>query len=157
MNLPTQHQIVVVSAHIGTAATTVIATMGIMHLITPAQVADAGQAISQIGDGLGKVMAGLGTLGAIAISIYTFFTSGPFASLFRASAAIASDPAKLAQLQQGTAGATLDQKVALVTVTDRIPEVAGVGTTRTDDGKALAELVPSATVQSVVAMPKAAI
>lgn len=150
MNLPTQHQAVVAGAHIATAAAAVVATLGFTHVIDPAQVNDATQAISSIGDGLAKIMTGVGTLIALGSGIYATISSGPFASLFRASAAIAADPAKMAQLKT----LTVAQQAPLVTVTDRLPEVAGVGTTLTTAGQALAQAVPSPTVQTI--QPKVA-
>jgi hypothetical protein len=145
MNLPTQHQIAVVGTHAASIAAGAIAALGFAHVISPSDVADAGQAVSQIGDGLGKVMAGLGTLFGIASGVYAFITSGPLASLFRATKTIAADPALTAQVN----AAPIAEKASLVLVTDKLPEVAGVGTTRTEAGKALADAVPSITVQSV--------
>lgn len=144
MPLPTQHQMVVAGAHIATAGAAVIATLGFVHVLNPAQVNDATQAISSIGDGLAKIMTGVGTLIALGSGIYATISSGPFASLFRASAAIAADPAKMDQLKT----LTVAQQAPLVAVTDRLPDVAGVGTTHTTDGQALAQAVPSPTVQS---------
>jgi hypothetical protein len=145
MNLPTTHQLAVVGAHAASITAGAIAALGFAHVISPDDITNATQAVSQIGDGLGKVMAGLGTLFGIATATYAFFTSGPLASLFRASKAIAADPALTAQVQ----AAPLVQKVDLVTVTDKLPEVAGVGATNTPAGRALADLVPSNTVQTV--------
>ena len=145
MNLPTQHQIAVVGTHVATGAAAAIAALGFAHVISPADVSNAGQAVSQISDGLGKIMAGLGTLFGIASGVYAFITSGPLASLFRATKTIAADPALTAQVN----AAPIAEKASLVLVTDKLPEVAGVGTTRTEAGKALADAVPSITVQSV--------
>lgn len=143
MNLPTQHQVVVAVAAGGVFASGAVAMFGYVHIIDPAQVNDATQAISQIGDGLGKVMTGVGTLAGIGIAAYNTIKSGPFASLFRASAAIAADPAKMEQLKT----LTVEQQAPLVAVTDKLPDVAGVGTTRTEAGQALAQAIPSSTVQ----------
>ena len=151
MNLPTTHQIAVVGTHVATASAAVIATLGFAHVISPADVTNASQAISEIGDGLGKVMAGLGTLMGIATGVYAFITSGPLASLFRATKTIAADPALTAQVN----AAPIAEKASLVLVTDKLPEVAGVGTTRTEAGKALADAVPSITVQSISTLAKA--
>jgi hypothetical protein len=145
MNLPTQHQIVVAGTQVATAAASVIATLGVVHLLTPADVTNSTAAIGQITDGIGKIMTGAGTLIAIGSGVYATIMASPFASIFRASKAIASDPAKLAQLQ----ATPTDQQAALVTVTDRLPDVAGVGTVRTAAGQALANAVPSPTVQPV--------
>jgi hypothetical protein len=145
MNIPTQHQIAVVGTHAASIAAGAIAALGFAHVISPSDVADAGQAVSQIGDGLGKVMAGLGTLFGIASGVYAFITSGPLASLFRATKAIAASPVLIEQVKE----APLTDKTPLVMLTDKLPEVAGVGTTRTDAGKALADSVPSITVQTV--------
>lgn len=145
MNLPTQHQIAVVGTHVATAAAAVIAALGFTHIISAADVSNAGQAVSQISEGLGKMMAGIGTLVGIGSTVYAFVTSGPLASLFRSTKAIAASPELTTQLQ----AAPISDKAPLVTVTDKLPEVAGVGTTRTDAGKALADAVPSSTVQSI--------
>lgn len=142
----TQHQIAVVGTHVATASAAIIATLGFAHVISPADVNNAGQAISQISDGLGKVMAGVGTLIGIGSGVYAFITSGPLASLFRSAKAIAASPDLTEQVK---ASALLD-KASLVTVTDKLPEVAGVGTTITQAGKDLAQAVPSLTVQPVI-------
>lgn len=141
-----QHQVAVVGTHVATAAATIVATLGFAHVISPADVNNASQAISQISDGLGKVMAGAGTLIGIGSAVYAFITSGPLASLFRATKAIAASPALTEQVKSST----LADKASLVTVTDKLPEVAGVGTTVNQAGKDLAQAVPSLTVQPVV-------
>ena len=150
MNLPTQHQLVVAGTHIATSAATVVATLGMVHVLTPSGVSDAGQAISQISDGFAKIMTGAGTLIALGSGIYATIMSSPFASLFRASATIAADPVKMAQLRS----TPTEQQAPLVAVTDRLPDVAGVGTTLTPAGQRLALAVPSTTVQPVT--PKVA-
>jgi hypothetical protein len=149
MNLPTQHQAAVFGTHIAAAAASAIAVIGFTHVATPDQVRDATTAVGQISDGVALIMKGGGTLIGFGVTIYATVKSGPFASLLRAVTAIASDPAKLAQVQAGATGATLTEKAALLTVTDKMPEVVGVGTTLTPDGKALALAVPSSSVQAV--------
>jgi hypothetical protein len=153
VNLPTTHQLAVVGAHAASITAGAIAALGFAHVISPADVSNATQAISTIGDGLGKVMAGIGTLMGIATGIYSFINSGPLASLFRATKAIAASPALTEQVKE----APLADKAPLVILTDNLPEVAGVGTTRTDAGKALADAVPSITVQSVSTLMSKAI
>jgi len=147
VNLPSQHQIAVVGTHAASIAAGGIAALGFAHVISPSDVTNAGQAIHQISDGLGQVMAGLGTLFGIGTAAYAFVTSGPLASLFRSTKAIVADPSLTAQLQ----AAPIADKAPLVAATDKLPEVAGVGTTVTPAGKALADAIPSATVQ--VAIP----
>lgn len=144
MNLPTQHQIAVAGTVAASSAASVIATLGFVHLLNPADAMNATAAISQIGDGFAKVMAGTGTLITIGAGVVATVRSSPLASLFRASKTIAADPALTAQM----ATASLPEKAALVLVTDKLPEVASVGTTRTEAGKALADAVPSITVQA---------
>jgi hypothetical protein len=149
VNLPTQHQLAVLGTHVAAGAASAIAVIGFTHIADSSQVADATTAIGQISDGVALIMKGGGTLGTIGIAIYATVKSGPFASLLRAVTSIASDPAKLAQVQQNTTGATLPEKAALVLVTDKLPEVAGIGTTRDEAGKELAMSVPSPTVQTI--------
>jgi hypothetical protein len=145
MNLPNQHQIAVVGTHVATASAAVIATLGFAHVISPADVNNAGQAISQISDGLGKVMAGVGTLFGIASGVYAFINSSPLTSFLRSSKTVAASPALTEQVKV----ATLADKAPLVAITDKLPEVVGVGTTRTQAGQDLAAAVPSMTVQTV--------
>lgn len=151
MNLPTQHQVVVAGAAAAAFASGGVAMFGYVHIIDPAQVNDATQAISQIGEGLGKIITGVGTLAGIGIAAFNVIKSSPFASLFRASAAIAADPVKLDQLKT----LTVAQQAPLVAVTDKLPDVAGIGTTSTEAGQALAQAVPSVTVQPVTNQPTA--
>ena len=145
MNLPTTHQIAVAGTHVATAAAAVIATLGFVHVLNPTDVGSASAAIGQISDGLAKIMTGMGTLIALGSGIYATIASGPFASLFRSSKTIAADPSMMAQLQS----TPIAQQAPLVAVTDRLPDVAGVGTTQTEAGKALSLAVPSTTVQPV--------
>lgn len=143
MPLPTQHQIVVAGSAVAVFASGAVTMFGYAHIIDPTQVADATQAISQIGEGAAKVVTGVGTLVGIGLAAFNVIRSSPFASLFRASAAIAADPAKMDQLKT----LTVAQQAPLVTVTDKLPQVTGVGTTLTTEGLELAQAVPSNTVQ----------
>ena len=143
MNVPTQHQLAVAGTAAATSAASVIATLGMVHLLNPADAANATAAISQIGDGFAKIMAGSGTLITIGAGVYATVKSSPLASLFRASKAIAADPVLTEQVKS----AALADKAPLVILTDKLPEVANVTTTRTDAGAALADAVPSPTVQ----------
>jgi len=145
MNLPTQHQIAVAGSAIAISATSVISTLGFVHLLNPADADNATAAISQIGDGFAKMMAGAGTLITIGTSVYMTVKSSPLASLFRASKTIAADP----RLTEQVKVASLANKAPLVVLTDKLPEVASVSTTRTEAGSALANAVPSSTVQTV--------
>lgn len=149
MNLPSQHQLAVAGTHIATAGATAVATLGMVHLLNPDQVNSAGQAITQIGTGVSSIMTGAGTLVALASGIYAAITSGPLASLFRATKAIAASP----ELTEQVKVSAIADKAPLVALTDKLPEVVGVGTTRDDAGKALAAAVPSASVQTVTAVP----
>lgn len=143
MNLPTQHQMAVAGTAVATSAASVIATLGFVHLLNPADAANATAAISQIGDGVAKIAAGAGTLITIGTGVYATVRSSPLISLFRASKDIAASPALTEQVK---ASAIVD-KAPLVLLTDKLPEVARVPTTNDDAGRALAAAVPSNTVQ----------
>ncbi len=144
MNLPSQHQIAVLGTVVASSAASAIATLGFVHLLNPADAANATAAISQIGDGFAKIMAGAGTLITIGGTVYATVKSSPLASLFRASKTIAADPVLTEQVKV----ATLADKAPLVTLTDKLPEVARVGTTNNDAGRAMANAIPSNTVQA---------
>jgi|GEM_PF-4057400 len=145
MNLPTQHQVAVASSALAVSATSVIATLGFVHLLNPADAANATAAVSQIGDGLAKILAGSGTLITIGTGVFMTIKSSPLASLFRASKTIAADPGLTEQVK----AATLADKAPLVILTDKLPEVARIPTTNDEAGRALAKAVPSDTVQPV--------
>jgi hypothetical protein len=150
MNLPTQHQIAVAGTVAASSAASVIATLGFVHLLNPADAANATAAISQIGDGAAKIMAGAGTLITIAGTLVATIRSSPLVSLFRASKDIAANPALTEQVK----ASPLADKAPLVILTDKLPEVAGLPTVRTPAGDALAAAVPSATVQPISINPK---
>lgn len=149
MNLPNSHQIAVFGTHAATAAAAAVAVLGFGHIASTDQVTSATTAIGQISDGVALIMKGGGTLVGVGVAIYATVRSGPLASLMRAVTAIAADPKTMQQVKDGTTGATLPEKAALIAVTDKLPEVAGVGTTLTPEGRTLASMVPSNTVQPV--------
>ena len=140
---PTRHQIAVVGSHAVVGASAAISTLAFMGALTPAQVQEATQDVSRIVSDLKDLYGALAGLAGLAMVAYSTIKSGPFASLIRAAQDIAADPKKIAQLQV----ATLDQKAPLVTLTDKLPEVAGGATVATKDGQALATAVPSTSVQ----------
>lgn len=143
MNLPTQHQMAVAGTALATSAASVVATLGFVHLLNPADAANATAAISQIGDGVAKIAAGTGTLVTIGAGVYATVSSNPIWSFLRSSKAIAASPELTQQIQ----AAPLVDKAPLVAITDKLPEVARVPTTNNDAGRALAAAVPSNTVQ----------
>lgn len=143
MNLPTGHQVIVAGSAVAVFASGAVTMFGYAHIIDPAQVTDATQAINQIGEGAAKIVTGVGTLAGIGLAAFNMIRSSPFASLFRSATAIAADPAKMEQLKS----LTVAEQAPLVAVTDKLPDVAGVGTTTTGSGLELARAVPSNTVQ----------
>ncbi len=145
MNLPTQHQIAVAASAVAISATSVIGTLGFVHLLNPADAANATAAISQIGDGFAKMMAGAGTLVTIGTGVYVTISSNPIWSFLRSSKTIAASPALTEQIK----ASSLADKAPLVVLTDKLPEVVGVPVTNNDAGRALANAVPSLTVQTV--------
>ena len=143
MNLPTTHQMAVAGTVIGSSAASVIATLGFVHLLSPADANNATAAISQIGNGLAQIMAGAGTLFTIGGTIYAAIKSSPLASFFRSSATIAASPDLTSQVNS----ASIDQKAAVVTIADALPQVVKIETTPDMAGRALATAVPSNSVQ----------
>jgi hypothetical protein len=145
MNAPTQDQVLAAGRHVVSYAMGGVSMFAALHLITGGDAQSAANALNTIGHGFSEIVAGVATLATVATGAYAAFSANPLVQLLRGSKAVAADPAKQIQLQT----ATVDQKAALVSVTDKLPEVAGVGTTSTDAGKALADAVPSNTVQPV--------
>lgn len=145
MNAPTQDQVLAAGRHVVSYAMGGISMFAALHLVTGGDAQSATNALNTIGHGFSEIVAGVATLATIASGTYAALAASPLAQLFRSTKAIAADPAKQAQLQS----ATIDQKAAIVSITDKLPEVAGVGTSATPAGKALADAVPSNTVQTV--------
>jgi hypothetical protein len=143
ITLPSKHQWAVIGSHAVVGAGGIVAGVAFFGGLNPAQVQVATQDISRISSDVTDLIGAVSSLAALAMGAYTVLKAGPLASFFRSSAEVAADPAKIAQVQV----ATLDQKTPVVTITDKLPEVAGVATVNTRGGQALATAVPSSTVQ----------
>lgn len=142
-------QIKQASTHVFTAAASIVGTLAAVKVISGGDATSLQHSLDQIGHGVAEIVAGITALIVAASGAYATFMASPLVALFRSAAAVASDPAKLAQLH----ATPIEQQVSIVTVADKLPDVAGVGTTRTDAGKALALAVPSNTVQPVQSQP----
>ncbi len=140
---PTSHQWAVLGSHTVVAAGGAIGAVAFFGGLDQAQVAEATQDVNRIAADVKDLVGAVGSLAALAMTAYSVIKSGPFASFFRAAADIAADPKKMAQVQV----ASLEQKASVVTITDKLPEVAGVATVDTRGGQALATAVPSNSVQ----------
>ena len=145
MNLPTTHQFAVAGTHAVALGAGAVSALAFAGFLSSGGAADATADINRIAADLKDLYGAVAGLVGIGAGVYATIKSSPFASLFRASADIAADPVKMNQLKD----TPLAQQAPLVAVTDRLPDVAGVGTTRTDAGLALAQAVPSTTVQTV--------
>ena len=142
LTLPTRHQIAVAGTHAVVGASGFVAAMAYFGVLSPSQVQEATSDIHRIASDLSDLYAAVASLVGIAITAYAAVKSGPLASLLRAAHDIAANPSKA----DGMKDATLEQKAALVAVTDKLPEVASIATTPNTSGKMLAEEVPSPTV-----------
>jgi hypothetical protein len=145
ITLPTRDQVYASGRHVVSFSMGIVAGLAAVHAINGPTASGAGDAISQISSGMASVIAGVTTLVTIISGLYAAFSASPLSQLFKGSAAVASDPAKMQQLE----AATFDQKASLVKVTDKLPEVAAIGTTATAAGRAIETAVQSNTVQSI--------
>ncbi len=144
--MPTKHQVAVAGTHVVVGVTSAIAALAYFGVLSPAQVQDANNDVHRIAADLADLYSAGAGLIAIITMVFAAVRSGPLASLFRAARDISADPAKLAKVQNSTG---FEDKVAIVTITDKLPEVAGVTTVDTSMGKSLATAVPSPTVAVV--------
>ena len=140
---PTSHQWAVLGSHAVVAAGGAIGAVAFFGGLDQAQVAEATQDVNRIAADVKDLVGAVASLATLAMTAYSVIKSGPFSSFFRAAADIAADPKKMVQAQ----AASLDQKAAVVAITDNLPEVAGVATTNTNSGQKLATAVPSDSVQ----------
>jgi hypothetical protein len=142
---PTSHQWAVFGSHAVVGASGIVAGVAFFGGLDPTQVQTASEDISRIAADVKDLVAATISLGGIAMTAYSVIKSGPFASFFRAARDIASDPKMLDQVK----AATLDQQAPVVTITEKMPDVAIVGTNDTKAGQALATAVPSNNVQVI--------
>lgn len=134
-----------VLSHVIVGAGAVVATLGTVHLLSANDVTALTAAFAQLGDSLTKAVVAITTIAGIASTAWITISNGPLGMLFKSTKTIAASPSLTAQVQQ----ASIADKASVVAVTDKMPEVAGVGTTATKAGTDLANAVPSPTVQPV--------
>ena len=77
MNMPTSGQVAAFGRHAATAAGTLVATLAVLHLTSADDAAKANSAFSQIGDGVTKIVAGVGALIPIVSGVYASLTASP--------------------------------------------------------------------------------
>jgi hypothetical protein len=118
MEMPTQSQVYAAGRHVLTASVAIIGTLATMHLISADDAGKITDAFSQIGSGLASVATGVTTLVGIGSAFYAALT------------------------------ASKSHQVAAVGELAKVPGsgVAGVITTPTPEGRALAESIPASTV-----------
>jgi hypothetical protein len=145
MNFPTGDQIKSTTRSVTISLSSMLAGAAMLHLIgsdDPQKIVDA---VNSIGNGVASIVTGVGALVTLGMGAWGVVTASPLRKLFSSTKTIAASAELTAQVN----AAPLAEKLPLVIVTDKLPEVAGVGTTRDEAGKALAAAVPSNTVQPV--------
>lgn len=140
---PTQHEWAVLGTHTVAAAGTGIAVAAFAGVFDQAQVTEATGYVKRIASDVSDLIGAVSGLIALVSAGFAVLRSGPLGSLIRAASTIAGSQKFTDQLK----AAPLGDKATVVAITDQIPEVAGVGTSNTPAGKALATAVPSNTVQ----------
>lgn len=146
ISLPTQHQIAVAGTHavaIAAGAVSALAFAGVLTTGDNGTAAEATGYINRIFADLKDLYGAVAGLVGIGTLVYASIKSNPIVSFFRSALAIQSDPKMMAQAKT----ASLNDKAPVVAITDSLPEVVGVATSDTRDGKALATAVPSNSVQ----------
>ncbi len=143
VSMPTRHQVAVIATHLVVGAGAAIAALSFFGGLDASQVKEATQDVDHIAADLQDLYGSMASLVTLAAIAFSAIRSGPFASFFRAAADITGNQKMIEQVKQ----ASFDQKANVVAITDQLPEVAGVATTNTRSGQALATAVPSNTVQ----------
>jgi hypothetical protein len=118
MQTPSQAQVIAAGRHVLTAAASIVAFASVMHLISGDEAGKINDALSQIGAGVASIATGVGTLVTVLSGIWAAYT------------------------------ASTSHQVAAVGALATVPGsgVAGVITTQTPEGRALAASVPGPTV-----------
>lgn len=99
MNLPTQSQVVAFGRHVVTYAMGGISMLAAVHVLSPTDATTATGAINQISTGVASIIAGVGTLVAIASGVYAAVTASPLWQIF----AVAKNPDVKAVITEPTA------------------------------------------------------
>lgn len=145
MNFPTGDQIKSATRSVSISISSMLggaAVFGLVGAGDPQKVVDA---INSIGEGIVSITTGVSALVTIGMGVWGVVTASPLRKLFSSTKTIAADPSAVRELQQ----AAIADKAPLALLTDKLPEVAAVDTTRSAGGMALAAAVPSQTVQPV--------
>lgn len=103
MQLPNTAMAAAFGRHVITAASSVVATLAILHIMSPDQASAANDAVGQISDGVAKIAAGVGALIPVVSGVYAALTASPLWQLF----AVSRNPA----VHQVIADAPVAQKV----------------------------------------------
>lgn len=128
--------------HVGSIAAGAVLGAASLKLISGGDASSLQASFDQIGHGLTEVFAGVAALAAAATTAYATISANPVVRLLRGLIEVKADPAKLEQVQK----ASLADKANLIAVTDSLKEVEGVPLTPTKEGNAIADLVPSKSV-----------
>lgn len=120
MQMPSQGQVYAAGRHVLTASVAIVGTLATMHLLSADDAGKITDAFSQIGSGLASVATGVTTLVGIGSAFYAALT------------------------------ASRSHQIAAVGALAQVPGsgVAGVITTPTPEGRALAQSIPGPTVVS---------
>lgn len=143
LTMPTKHQLAVLGSHAVVAAGGAIGALAFFGGLDHAQVQEATQDVNRIASDVADLIGAVASLAALAMGAYSTIKSGPIGSFIRSSQAIAASPKLMEQVKS----ASIDEKASVVAITDKLPEVAGVATVNTIQGRDLASAVPSSTVQ----------
>jgi hypothetical protein len=131
--------------HVGSIAAGAVLGAASLKLISGGDASSLQSSFDQIGHGLTEVFAGVAALAAAATTAYATISANPVVRLLRGLIEVKSDPTKMEQVKN----ASLADKANLISVTDALTEVEGVPLTPTKDGNAIAQLVPSQSVDVV--------
>jgi|SRR6185437_6860051 len=85
MALPNTAQTVAFARHILTFAAGGVTILAALHVLSGGDASSATQALNEIGDGVTKVIAGVGTLIGIVSGVYAAWSASPLAQLLAVS------------------------------------------------------------------------
>jgi hypothetical protein len=146
MNFPkislTVDQLKSAGRHVASVAAGAVIGAASLKLISGSDAASLQSSFDQISHGVTEVVTGVAALVAAAMTAYATISANPVVRLLRGLIEVKNDPAKMEQVRNSS----LSDKANLIAVTDSLKEVEGVPLTPTKDGNAIADLVPSKSV-----------
>lgn len=136
----TTDQLFAFGRHARTMAATAVGTAVTFKLMSGGDAASLQAAFDQISHGVAEIVAGVSAVIVVGTAVISAASANPVVQLLKGLMTISQKPDKIEEVKQT---ATIEQKAALVATTNNLDSVRGVPLKNTDEGLAIASIVPA--------------